>query len=293
VRLHLVDGTFELYRAHFSPRPGHTTPDGRDFKATVGVVAGLIGLLEEADEAVSHLAIAFDNPIRSFRNDLFDGYKDDEGVPPELRAQFDEVERAAAALGVKVWSMREWEADDALATAAARWGGKGVGEVDEVRILTPDKDLGQCLRPGVVLVDRIRRRVIDEAAVRERFGVGPESIPDYLALVGDDSDGIPGIAGFGAKAAAAVLARWGTLEAIPAQASAWGVAVRGAERLAASLREGRDDAILYKRLATLVRDVPLAETLEDLRYRGADRSAWQAWCDEVGAVELRERPRWR
>jgi len=293
VRLHLVDGTFELYRAHFAPRPGHTTPDGRDFKATVGVVAGLIGLLEEAEEAVSHLAIGFDNPIRSFRNDLFDGYKDDEGVPPELRAQFDEVERAATALGVVVWSMQRWEADDALATAAARWGGGGTGEVDEVRILTPDKDLGQCLRPGVVLVDRIRRRVIDEAAVRERFGVAPAAIPDWLALVGDDSDGIPGIAGFGAKAATAVLAKWGSIEAIPDAASAWGVAVRGAERLAASLRAGRSDAALYKRLATLVHDVPLRETLDDMRWRGAERSTWQAWCDEVGASELRERPRWR
>jgi 5'-3' exonuclease len=289
VRLHLVDGTFELYRAHFAPRPGHTTPDGRDVKATVGVVAGLIGLLEEADEAVTHLAIAFDNPIRSFRNDLFDGYKSDEGVPPELRSQFDEVERAAAALGVTVWSMDRWEADDALATAVARWG----GEVDEVRILTPDKDLGQCLRPGVVLVDRIRRRVIDEAAVRERFGVGPDAIPDWLALVGDDSDGIPGIAGFGAKAATAVLARFGSIEAIPDRASDWGAAVRGAERLATNLREGRADAMLYKTLATLVRDVPLAETLEDLRHRGAHRVAWQAWCDEVGATDLRDRPRWR
>ena len=166
-RLHLVDGTYELYRAHFSPRPGHLDPSGADRKATVGLAASLLALLAEADEAVTHLAVAFDNPIRSFRNDLFPDYKSDEGVPPELRAQFDPVEEAVRALGVTVWSMREHEADDGLATGARRFA----GEVGQVRILSPDKDLAQCLRGDrVVQVDRRQRKVTEEAALRAARG---------------------------------------------------------------------------------------------------------------------------
>jgi len=169
-RLHLVDGTYELYRAHFSPRPGHLDPSGADRKATVGLAASLLALLAETDEAVTHLAVAFDNPIRSFRNDLFADYKSDEGVPPELRAQFDPVEEAVRALGVTVWSMREHEADDALATGARRFA----GEVSQVRIMSPDKDLAQCLRGDrVVQVDRRQRKVTDEAGFRAARGYGP------------------------------------------------------------------------------------------------------------------------
>jgi 5'-3' exonuclease len=289
-RLHLVDGTYELFRAHYSPRPGHTAPDGRDLKATVGVVASILQLLSDPAEAATHVAVAFDNPIESFRNELFAGYKTGEGIEPALRAQFDSVEAGVRALGVVVWSMDRWEADDALATGAVRFA----AEVDQVRVMTPDKDLGQVVQGDrIVQVDRMRNKVIDEAALRERRGIGPESIPDWLALVGDTADGIPGIPGFGEKGAAAVLARYRTIEAIPAQAREWQVQVRGAMRLATSLAERRDDALLYKRLATLVRDVPLAESLEDLRWRGAPKAEWAAWCDEVGAAELRGRPKLR
>jgi 5'-3' exonuclease len=258
-RLHLVDGTFELYRAHFAPRPN------RPLKATVGLASAMVALLSEAAEKVTHVAIAFDNPIRSFRNDLFAGYKSDEGVPGDLRAQFDGAEEAARALGLTVWSMKEFETDDALATAALRFG----PAVDQVRILSPDKDFGQCLDgQRVVLVDRIRNRVLDEAAIREARGVGPASIPDLLALTGDTADGIPGVPGFGAKTAAALLAKFVHVEAIPDDPAEWPKGIRGAERLAPELRALRKEVALYKKLATLRTDVPLAETLDDLRYRG-------------------------
>jgi 5'-3' exonuclease len=192
VRLHVVDGTYELYRAHYAPRPDHRAPAGWDAKATVGVVSSLLALLHDATEAVTHIAVAFDNPIRSFRNDLFAAYKSDEGVPPELHAQFDTVEEAVRAMGIVVWSMRDHEADDALATAAHRFA----ADVEQVRILTPDKDLGQCLRADrVVQVDRRQRKIIDEDTFRAIRGFGPRSMPDFLALTGDTADGIPGLAG--------------------------------------------------------------------------------------------------
>jgi 5'-3' exonuclease len=283
MRVHLVDGTFELFRAHFAPRPGKMV-GGVDVKATVGVCSSMLTLLEEKAEAVTHLAIAFDNPILSFRNDLFDGYKTDEGIPPALRSQFDLVEVAARALGIVVWSMDRWEADDALATAATRFAGPDV----QARILTPDKDLGQVLSGDrIVQIDRIRRKVIDEAAMRERRGVAPSSIPDLLGLVGDTSDGIPGLPGFGEKSAAALLARYGTIEAIPNDAKDWDVKVTGAPRLAATLAERREDALLYKKLATLVKDVPLKESLADLEYKGAPRKPFEDLC-----AKLEMKPRW-
>jgi 5'-3' exonuclease len=288
MRVHLVDGTFELFRAHFSKRPDHVTPGGRSAKATLGVAHSLLALLQDADEAVTHLAVAFDNPIRSFRNDLYEGYKTEEGVLPELLAQFDFVERATAALGIVVWSMNRWEADDALATAAARFA----AEVDQVRILTPDKDLGQSIvGQHVVQVDRIRRRVIDEDALFAQRGVKPASIPDWLALVGDSADGYPGLPGFGEKTAALLLQAYARIEEIPDRASAWPKAVRGAERLAATLAERREEALLYRTLATLVLDVPLAEDLAGLEWRGVPRRAFEAFCDEVGGDGgLRVRP---
>lgn len=287
MRIHVVDGTFELFRAHFAKRPDHRAPDGRDVKATVGLAASMLALLADPDERVTHVAIAFDNPIRSFRNDLFDGYKTDEGVPPELLAQFDLVEEAARAVGMVVWSMDRYEADDALATAAARWA----DEVEQVRILSPDKDLGQTLRgKKVVQLDRIRRRTIDEDALFAQRGVRPASIPDWLALVGDTADGIPGVAGFGEKTAAALLREYGHLDRIPDDPSSWRVQVRGAERLAATLAAERERALLYRKLATLVRDVPLPEGLGDLEWRGASRAAFDDWCIRMGADELRTRP---
>lgn len=290
MRLHLVDGTYELFRAHFSPRPGHTAPDGQDTKATVGLMSSLLALLHDKAEAVSHIAVAFDNPIRSFRNRLFAGYKTEEGVPAELLAQFDLVEEAVRALGVTVWSMKDHEADDALATAAARWAGK----VEQVRLLTPDKDLGQCVRgKKVVQVDRRQEKELDEDAVRAKLGVPPASIPDLLALVGDAADGIPGLTGFGEKGASALLSAYGHLEAIPEDPKSWTVRPRGAEKLAATLREHRKDALLYKKLATVVTDAPLKETLEQLAWAGVPRAPFERMCDRLGLTTLKSRPkRW-
>jgi 5'-3' exonuclease len=261
MRLHLVDGTFELFRAHYSKRPAHP------MKATRGLAQSLLALLANPVEQVTHVAVAFDNPIRSFRNDLFHYYKSDEGVPPDLRAQFDAAEDAVRAVGAVVWSMREFEADDALATAAARFS----AEVEQVRILTPDKDLGQCLvTDQVVQVDVIRKRVLNEQTLLARWGIRPESIPDFLALTGDEADGIPGLPGFGERTASALLGRFVHLEYIPLDAREWPPSVRSADRLLQTLRERLADVLLYRQLATLRRDVPLQESLEDLRYRGPD-----------------------
>jgi 5'-3' exonuclease len=282
MRLHLVDGTYELFRAHFSKRPAHIDPGGRDAKATLGVVWSMLALLSEPEEQTTHVAIAFDNPIRSFRNDLFAGYKTDEGVPPEILQQFDAVEEAMRAIGVVVWSMDAWEADDALATAAMRWR----SDVDQVRILTPDKDLGQCISgERVVQVDRMRKRVIGEAELLAERGIAPASVPDYLALVGDAADGIPGISGFGKKTAAALLREYGHIESIPADGNKWKPPLRGAPALAATLQTHLERALLYRRLATLVRDVPLPQSLDDLRWRGVPPQAFATWARSVGAHE--------
>ena len=289
MRLHVIDGTFELFRAHYSKRPGRFSPSGMDVKGTVGVLSSLLGLLEDPDEQVTHIAVAFDNPIESFRNDMFDGYKSGEGMEPAIVAQFDLVEEAVAAAGITVWSMDRYEADDAMATAAKRWR----DDVAEVRLMTPDKDLGQCVTGNrVVQVDRMRRRVIDEDGVIARNGVLPASIPDWLALVGDTADGIPGVPGFGAKTAAALLSIYGTVEAIPPHSADWGVKIRSGMRLAATLNERREDAALYKRLATLVEDVPLPGTLEDLRWRGAHRDSFERLEQRIGPLPMRPR-RWR
>jgi 5'-3' exonuclease len=290
LRLHLVDGTYELFRAHYSKRPARTDPTGKDVKATVGVVGSLLQLLQDPEEAVTHVAVAFDRPIESFRNRRFAGYKDGADVDPALLAQFEDVEVATAALGVTVWSMDEYEADDALATAALRFA----DAVEQVRVLTPDKDLAQVVRDTrIVQVDRLRETVRDEAGVVAKFGVGPASITDLLALVGDTADGIPGLPGFGAKTAAALLARYGHLDAIPPAAADWDVPVRGAPRLAATLRDRAEDARLYRELATLVTDVPLAATLDDLAWAGVPRERFLAWCEDLAASGLRDRPsRW-
>lgn len=288
MQLHLIDGTFELFRAHYSKRPQRTAPSGMDVKATVGVVASLLGLLDDANERVTHLAVAFDNPVESFRNELFDGYKTSAGMDPAILAQFDLVEEAAAALGITVWSMQRFEADDALATAARRWR----DEVAQVRILTPDKDLGQCVTGNrVVQVDRMRRKVIDEDGVYAKHGCAPASIPDWLALVGDSADGIPGVPGFGAKTAAALLAHYHKVEAIPRLSADWKVDVRGAMRLAAALQGMREEVALYKTLAVLAEDVPLPETLDDLRWRGAPRERFERLAKHLGGVPMRPR-RW-
>ena len=290
-RVHLVDGTFELFRAHYTKRPGHRAPDGSEKKATVGLAFSLVELLRDRAEEVTHLAVAFDNPIVSFRNRLFAGYKSDEGMDPELRAQFDSAEEATRALGITVWSMDEFEADDALATAAARFS----PDAGQVRILTPDKDLGQCLDgERVVQVDRIRKSLITESTLLARRDIRPESIPDFLALVGDDADGIPGVPGFGEKTAGALLNRYLHLEAIPRNPREWPPDVRGALRLAAALEEAGEAVLLYRTLATLRRDVPLGETLGDLEHQGVPREAFEEWCSRLGVRDLGARvPRFR
>jgi len=287
VRLHLVDGTYELFRAWFSKRPDHVDAKGRDVKATVGVVSSMFALLADPQERATHVAAAFDNPVRSFRNDLFDAYKTDEGVPSELLEQFDLVEDAARSLGMVVWSMDRYEADDAMATAAARWSGR----VAQVRLLTPDKDLGQAIRgERVVMVDRIRGLVIDEAALWQKRGIRPDSVPDWLALVGDSADGIPGLAGFGDKTAATLLRAFGHLEGIPLDPKRWPTPIRQADRLVAILREQMPQALLYRKLATLMDDVPLPERFEDLAWTGVPRGPFEAWCVRVAAPDLRDRP---
>ena len=288
MRLHLVDGTYELFRAHYAPRPDHRAPSGTDAKATVGIVESMLALLHDSEEAVSHIAVVFDNPIRSFRNNLFLDYKSDEGVPPELRSQFDAAEDAVRSIGLAVWSMREYEADDGLASGARRFR----DEVEQVRILTPDKDLGQCLLgERVVQVDRRQRKVTNEAVFRTERGFGPGSMPDFLALTGDAADGFPGLPGFGKKSAALLIGVYEKLERIPADPSDWKVKPRGAIQLAVTLAERRDDALLYRQLATLIDTIPLKDALEDLRFRGVPRARFEDWCDELGVNRLKTVPR--
>ena len=285
MRLHLLDATYELFRAFFGGGPPRQAPDGREVKGVVGIIESTLSLLRQPD--VTHVGAATDKVIRSFRNQLFDGYKTEEGMDPDILAQFPLAERALEALGVVVWKMEEFEADDALATAALRFS----DDVERVVILTPDKDLAQCVvGDRVVMFDRRREIVIDEDGVWEKFGVGPESIPDYLGLVGDSADGFPGVPSWGAKSAAKLLARYVHLDRIPSDAGDWDVEVRGAERLAANLREHRREADLYRHLATLRRDVPLKESLADLEWQGVRRDGFLELCDEFGFADVRNRP---
>ena len=278
MRLHLVDGTYELFRAYFGAPP-RRAPDGREVGATVGLAQSLLSLLREP--GVSHVAVAFDHVVESFRNAIFDGYKTGEGIEAELRDQFELAEEVVRELGVVVWSMVEFEADDALAAAAARW--RDDPQVEQVVLCSPDKDLAQCVvEKKVVTFDRRRGITLDAAGVEEKFGVSPRSIPDYLGLVGDSAHGIPGIPRWGAKSAAAGLARYGRIEDIPAEAADWDIKVRGAATLAANLAERRDAAQLYRRLAVLRTDVPLAEELGDLEWRGASRTAVAALAERLG-----------
>jgi 5'-3' exonuclease len=295
VRLHLVDATYELFRAHYAPRPPVHGRDGMLLSGVSGVVEQLLFLLRE--EGATHVGCATDHVIESFRNDLWPGYKSSAGMPPELLAQFPILEDAIRALGLVVWPMVEFEADDAIAAACARF--RGDSAVEQVLVCTPDKDMAQLVEDArVVLLDRRRRVVYDEPGVIAKWGVRPASIPDWLALVGDSADGFPGLPGWGAKSAAAVLFRWGSLDDIPARASEWNVpSLRGGPLLAATLREHWDDAVLFRSLARLRTEadgVGIAErVVGELEWVGAPKAEWQSFCDAWGLDRLRDRPhRW-
>jgi 5'-3' exonuclease len=295
MQVHLVDATYELFRAHFSPRPPVLGREGVALSGVSGLVEQLCFLLRE--QGATHVGCATDRVIRSFRNDLYPGYKTGAGVDSELLAQFPVAEAAIEALGLVLWPMVEFEADDAIA-AAAEWFAADP-RVERVVICTPDKDMAQCVRgERVVLWDRRRDLVYDDAGVRAKWGVPPSSVADRLALVGDAADGFPGLPGWGDKSASAVLARYGSLEAIPANSGDWDVrGLRGAPALAATLSERMDEALLYRdlaRLRTTADGVPIPQAdVDELRWRGANRARWTAFCEEWGLERLTNRPhRW-
>jgi 5'-3' exonuclease len=263
VNVHLVDGTYELFR-HYHALPGARLPDGTEVAAVRGVLTSLLGMI---NRGATHVAVATDHVIESFRNRMWGGYKTGEGVEPDLLGQFGLLEEAVAALGIVVWPMVEFEADDALAAgavAAAR-----DAQVERVFICTPDKDLAQSVvGTRIVQLNRRTNEVRDEAGVVAKFGVRPASIPDYLALVGDSADGYPGLPGWGAKSAAAVLARFEHIEHIPENASEWHVNAASSTTLARTLQRDRERALLFRDLATLRTDIPLFDSVEELRWKG-------------------------
>jgi 5'-3' exonuclease len=276
----LVDGTYEIFRQYHAKRPGHLDASGMEVGAARSVVSSVLNILEDG---ATHVGVATDRVIESFRNELWDTYKTSEGMPPDLLAQFGVLDDALASLGVAVWSMIEFEADDALGTAARVAAADK--RVERVIICTPDKDLGQCVGGKVVQLDRRQDKLLDAAAVEEKFGVPPASIPDWLALVGDSADGFPGLPGFGAKTAAALLTRYEHLEAIPDDPRQWDVpSVRNPDKLAATLQAGRRVADLFKVLATLRDDVPVG-TVDEWEWRGP-RDDFAAWADRFGMPNL-------
>ena len=289
MKVYLVDGTYELFRSYFA-LPPIQAPDGRPVGAVRGIVQSLLYLLRE--DQVTHIGCAFDHVVESFRNDMYAGYKTGEGTPADLLSQFELAERAVESLGILVWPMIEFEADDALATAATHCA--RLPDVEQVVICSPDKDLAQMVRgDSVVCYDRRREKVFDEAGVVEKFGVSPGSIPDLLALTGDAADGIPGIPKWGAKTSAQLLARYGHIEDIPHDAADWDVKVRGAAAAAARLNAHASEARLYKDLTTLRTNVPMDASLAALEWRGVDREKYQALCDDLGFGRLASLPhRW-
>lgn len=283
MKVHLVDGTYELFR-HFFAVPSHADKTGAEAGALRGVLGTVLSLLEKG---ATHIGVATDHVVESFRNDLYDGYKSGEGIDPDLARQFHPLEDALEALGITVWRMKEFEADDGLASASAlAWAEP---DVEQILLLTPDKDLAQCVQGNrVVMVDRRKDIILNEDGVREKFGVPPISIPDYLALMGDTADGFPGLKGWGAKSAATILARWIVLEDIPADPRAWDVKIRGAERLAESLRDGREEAALFKDLATLRTSANIGESPHQWKWQGPT-PAFASVCENLRADRLAQR----
>ena len=285
MRVSLLDGTYELFR-HFYAIPSQTDRDGNEVAAIVGVLGSVLGMVEGG---ATHIGVATDHVIESFRNDLWPGYKTSEGMEPALLAQFHPLEDALRDMGVMVWAMVEFEADDALASAAHLAAGNPA--VEQVIICTPDKDLSQCVTGDrVVQFDRRKREQRDERGVKARFGIGPASIPDYLALVGDSADGFPGVPGWGEKAASTVLAHYPHLELIPTSPTSWGVPVRGAARLSTALEANRELALLFRKLATLREDVTLFTNVDELRWQGP-KPAFERVAQQLGVPGLWDRAR--
>jgi 5'-3' exonuclease len=279
VQVHLLDGTYELFRHHFGV-PSHLDRDGIEVAAVRGVLGTVLTMLEDG---ATHLGVATDHVIESFRNDMWPGYKTGAGIDPELLAQFPLLEDGLEALGVRVWAMVDQEADDALAAAAAV--ASADERVEQVLICTPDKDLAQCVAdPRIAQLDRRHGKLLDEAAVREKFGVAPASIPDWLALVGDSADGFPGLPGWGAKSAATVLARYEHIDAIPDDGASWDVTVRSAPKLATTLADRRAEAKLFLDLATLRTDAPVGK-VDEWRWRGPEPELAE-WAERLGAPNL-------
>jgi 5'-3' exonuclease len=280
VDVNLIDGTYELFR-HFYAVPAAQDLNGREISATRAVLRSVLSIIEHG---ATHIGVATDHVVESFRNELYAGYKTSTGVPPTLLSQFPILEEALEAMGVVVWPMVEFEADDALASAAAKAAKDD--RVRQVIICTPDKDLAQCVRgTRVVQLDRRRGILRDEVGVEAKFGIEPQSIPDYLAVLGDSADGFPGIAGWGEKAAAATLSRYLHLENIPRDWREWHPSIGNARRLATSLFDSWDDALLFRKLATLRLDVPVFESVDDLRWKGP-RPSFEGQCRVMGSPDL-------
>ncbi len=278
--VHLIDGTYELFR-HFYAVPAGTDVNGQEIGAVRGVLTSVLSMI---DRGATHIGVATDHVVESFRNDLYPGYKTSEGIPPQLLSQFPVLEQALEAMGVIVWPMVEFEADDALASAAAKAAKDD--RVTRVLICTPDKDLSQCvIGTRVVQLDRRRDIVRDEAGVIAKFGVKPESIPDYLAVVGDTADGFPGLPGWGAKAAALALSRYSHLENIPKDWRDWQSSIKRARALSESLLNGWSDALLFRTLATLRLDVPVFDRVDDLCWQGP-RKNFDELCQRIKAYDL-------
>lgn len=283
MQIHLVDGTYELFRHYFAV-PAHLDTDGVEVAAVRGVLGSILAMLEGG---ATHIGVATDHVVESFRNEMWDGYKSGEGLEPELMGQFHPLENALGALGVTVWPMVEFEADDALASAAALAGRDD--RVDRIYVCTPDKDLAQSVQGDrIVQLDRRKKQITNESGVVEKYGVPPASIPDYLALVGDTSDGFPGLPGWGAKSTAAVLGHYLQVEKIPDAVDAWAVKPRGAARLADALAQGRSDALLFKDLATLRTDVSVGRSIDEWKWKGPSEF-FSPMCEKLGARGLAQR----
>jgi 5'-3' exonuclease len=283
MQVHLIDGTYELFRYHFAPGGGHVTAAGQEVGATRGVLRSMLSMVR--NEGVTHIAVATDSVIESWRNDLYEGYKNGEGVPEELLSQFPLIEQGLALAGFQVWPMIEYEADDGMAAGAAM--AVADTRVERVFICTPDKDLAQCVTSDgrVVQFDRRQEILRDEAGVIEKWGVKPASIPDYLALVGDTADGFPGLKGWGAKSAATLLYRYDHLENIPADSADWDVKVRSAAKLGETLVENVEDAFLFRRIATVDTEGPVIGDVDSLLYEGP-KPGWEEFCERIDGQSL-------